>query len=191
MQEINGVKYKEKDVIMDRDEIQRAMRRIADEIIEKSKGVENLVIIGLQTRGVFLAERIAKAIEKIEGESVPTGVLDNSLYRDDLGGDIARHIDVKETHFPFEIDDKTIVLIDDVLFTGRSVRAAIDCIMDFGRPACIMLGVLIDRGHRELPIQADFVGKQCVTKRNEVIAVELKEVDTKERVLILEATKKK
>jgi pyrimidine operon attenuation protein / uracil phosphoribosyltransferase len=185
VQEINGKKYKERKVIMDKKEISLAIRRMTSEILEKNTNVKDLVIIGLQTRGVPLAERIASQIKQLEDEDIPTGSLDTSLYRDDIG-DLKKQLDVKETSFPIEIENKNIILVDDVLFTGRSIRAAIECIMDFGRPKSIKLAVLIDRGHRELPIQPDFVGKKFVTSLDELISLELKEIDNKEQVVLLE-----
>ncbi|MFC1512671.1 bifunctional pyr operon transcriptional regulator/uracil phosphoribosyltransferase PyrR [bacterium] len=188
MKKFNGSKYKEKKLIMDSKEMMRTVRRMVHEIIEKSHGIKDLIIIGLQTRGVYIAEKIAREIKKTEGRKVSTGVLDFSLYRDDLSN-LKKHLDIKETKFPFEIDNKKILIVDDVLFTGRSARAAIECIMDFGRPKNIKLAVLIDRGHRELPIQPDFIGKKFVTTLNELIAVQLKETDKKERVVLLEKVK--
>jgi pyrimidine operon attenuation protein/uracil phosphoribosyltransferase len=185
MIEINGIKYKNKEILMNKDELNRTVRRMANQILEKSRGTKNVGLIGLQTRGVFLAKRISAEIKRIEGENVPTGIIDIALYRDDIDN-INTQPEVKETNFPFEITDKKIILIDDVLFTGRSIRAAMECIMDFGRPKSIKLGVLIDRGHRELPIQPDFVGKKRVASLNQTILVELKETDEKDVVRLLE-----
>ena len=162
--------------IMDKENIQRALLRIAHEILEKDKGVGDLCLIGIRTRGAFLAERINKCIEQIEGKKLPLGILDITLYRDDLTL-IASQPVVHETKIDFDITDKKIVLVDDVLFTGRTVRAALDAIIDFGRPAKIQLAVLIDRGHRELPIRADYVGKNIPTAIDENVKVILEESD--------------
>lgn len=177
--------YLEKKNIIDKKELSRIIKRISTEIIEQTNGLDDVIIIGLQTRGVFIAERIAKTIKTLENIIVPTGSLDISLYRDDLEN-IKKHIEIKETKFPIDIDNKNIILVDDVLFTGRSIRASIECLMDFGRPKSIKLAVLIDRGHRELPIQPDFIGKQFVTNKKELISVKLKEIDNEEKVVLLE-----
>lgn len=176
-----------KNRIMDSDEIRRAVSRISHEILEKNKGTENLVLIGIRTRGVPLAERIRKKITEFEGVSVPLGLLDITLYRDDLST-----IDVQpvlhETKVPFSIEGKIVILVDDVLFTGRTVRAALDALIDFGRPKKIQLAVLVDRGHRELPIRADYVGKNVPTSGREIISVCLEEIDGSEEVLLHEVT---
>src|SRR3989338_4702504 len=156
--------------IMDKENIQRAVLRIAHEILEKNKGIGDLCLIGIRTRGAILAERVNKCIEQIEGKFLPVGILDITLYRDDLTL-IATQPVVHETMIDFDITDKKIVLVDDVLFTGRTIRAALDAIIDFGRPAKIQLAVLIDRGHRELPIRADFVGKNIPTAIDENVKV--------------------
>mgnify|MGYP000164961203 CR=1 FL=1 len=169
--------------IMDENEIKRALLRISHEILEKNKGIKDLALIGIQTRGVYLAQRIQKFIEKIEGVKLPLGVLDITLYRDDLTR-IGLNPQVKSTQLPFDLTDKNIVLIDDVLYTGRTVRCALDEIMDFGRPNRIYLAVLIDRGHRELPIRADFVGKNIPTSKKEHVEVKLKEIDSEDAVYI-------
>ncbi len=172
--------------IMDKDTVRRAIMRIAHEILEKNKGTKDLCIIGIRTRGVFLAERINECIKQIEGSLLPAGILDITLYRDDLTMISAQPI-VHETKIDFEITDKKIILVDDVLFTGRTIRAALDALVDFGRPAGIQLAVLIDRGHRELPIRADFVGKNIPTSLNQNVKVILNESDQKEdQVIILE-----
>ncbi len=172
--------------IMDKDTVRRAIMRIAHEILEKNKGTKDLCIIGIRTRGVFLAERINECIKQIEGSLLPTGILDITLYRDDLTMISAQPI-VHETKIDFEITDKKIILVDDVLFTGRTIRAALDALVDFGRPAGIQLAVLIDRGHRELPIRADFVGKNIPTSLNQNVKVILSESDQKEdQVIVLE-----
>jgi len=162
--------------IMDENGINRAITRIAHEIIEKNKGVENLALIGIQRRGVPLAQRIARKIKEVEGKEVPVGVLDITFYRDDLSM-LSEHPIINGTQIDFMLTDKTIVLVDDVLYTGRTVRAAIDAIMDIGRAKAVQLAILVDRGHRELPIRADFVGKNVPTSRTEVIHVKLEEMD--------------
>lgn len=162
--------------IMDENGMFRAVTRIAHEIIERNRGVENLVLIGIQRRGVPLAKMIARKIKEVEGRTVPVGILDITFYRDDLST-LSEHPVVNGTEINFPVTDKIIVLVDDVLYTGRTVRAAIDAIMDTGRPRMIQLAILIDRGHRELPIRADFVGKNVPTSKNEVINVKLYDVD--------------
>ena len=174
-----------KAVIMDEAAVNRALMRISHEIVEHNKGTENLCLVGIRTRGVPLANRIAANIEKIEGVSLPIGIMDITFYRDDLNGDPdgAR---LKEISIPFDVKDKKIVLVDDVFYTGRSTRAAIEGIFAIGRPAAIQLAVLVDRGHRELPIRADFVGKNIPTSRSELIEVRLAEVDGKTAVELYE-----
>lgn len=171
--------------IMDSKAMSRALIRISHEIIERNKGVENLVIIGIQRRGSTLAKKIAANIKKIESYDVPVDEIDITLYRDDLD-QISDQPVVKTTTFGFPVKDKTVVLVDDVLFTGRTVRAALDAIIDLGRPKAIQLAVLIDRGHRELPIRADYVGKNVPTSNQETIAVQVEEYDNLEQVVILE-----
>ena len=174
----------EKAQIMNEVEISRAISRIAHEIIEKNKGVDDdLLIIGIQRRGVPLAERIAQKIQEVENKPVKVGKLDITFYRDDLST-LAEHPVVNRTEINYSVTDKKIILVDDVLYTGRTVRAAIDAIMDLGRPSMIQLAVLIDRGHRELPIRADYVGKNVPTARNEVIHVKLVEIDGVNKVVI-------
>ena len=163
----------------------RAITRIAHEILEKNKGTEELVLIGIRTRGVPLAERLAAKIEEIEGVKLPTGILDITLYRDDLST-VAQQPIVHRTEIPFDITGKKVVLVDDVLYTGRTVRAALDALIDLGRPLQIQLAIMIDRGHRELPIRADFVGKNLPTSKDEVVDVNFKEIDEKDAVLLLE-----
>jgi len=163
----------------------RAITRIAHEILEKNKGTEDLVLIGIRTRGVPLAERLAAKIEEIEGIEVKTGILDITLYRDDLST-VAQQPIVHRTEIPFDITGKKVVLVDDVLYTGRTVRAALDALIDLGRPLQIQLAIMIDRGHRELPIRADFVGKNLPTSKTEVVDVNFKEIDEKDAVLLLE-----
>jgi len=174
-----------KKVIMDGKEISWTIKRMAHEIVEKSYGIKDLVIVGIQTRGVHLAKRIAKEIESIENKEVPVGSLDITLYRDDVDS-IAHQPMVKETAIPFDITEKKVVLVDDVLFAGRTVRAALDELIDFGRPKLIKLAVLIDRGLRELPIQPDFVGKVYPTSPKELVCVNLKEVDGEDSVILKE-----
>lgn len=175
----------EKTRILDAEGMRRALTRIAHEIIEKNKGVEDLVIIGIRRRGVPLAERVVKRIAEIEGKEVVIGVLDITLYRDDLTT-LAQQPVLHKTEVPFSINDKKIILVDDVLYTGRTVRAALDALIDLGRPQFIQLAVLIDRGHRELPIRADYVGKNVPTSKKEVVSVHLQEIDGEDAVLIEE-----
>lgn len=169
--------------ILDKDGIRRALTRIAHEILEKNAGTEDLVLIGIMRRGVPLAQRIAAKIKEIEGASVPLGTLDINLYRDDLDR-LGYQPVLRKTDVPFSVTDKKVVLVDDVLYTGRTVRAALDAIMDLGRPKMIQLAVLIDRGHRELPIRADYVGKNVPTSRKENVSVLLEEVDGVDKVVI-------
>ena len=172
-------------VVMDADRIGRTLARIAHEIVERNKGVEALALVGVRSRGVPLARRLARSIKEITGDEVPTGSLDITLYRDDL----MRHAVgpqpvVRRTEIPFSIDGRKILLVDDVLYTGRTTRAALDALIDFGRPKAIQLIVLVDRGHRELPIRADYVGKNLPTARTERVTVRLVEVDEIEDVLL-------
>ncbi|MCA1030000.1 bifunctional pyr operon transcriptional regulator/uracil phosphoribosyltransferase PyrR [Bacillus timonensis] len=177
----------QKALILDNQAIKRALTRIAHEIIEKNKGVENLVIVGIKTRGIYLAKRIAERVEQIEGKQVPVGELDITLYRDDLTKKTEDEQPlVKGSDIPVDISNKKIILVDDVLFTGRTVRAALDALVDIGRPSTIQLAVLVDRGHRELPIRADYVGKNIPTASSEKIVVELDEIDKIEQVSIHE-----
>lgn len=176
---------REKAQILDQDTLNRSITRIAHEILEKNKGTKDLCLVGIRNRGVYLAERIAQCIKDIEQVSVPVGALDITLYRDDLTLVAAQPV-VHKTEIDFDITDKNIVLTDDVLYTGRTIRAALDALIDFGRPKAIQLAVLIDRGHRELPIRADFVGKNIPTANNEVVEVRLKETDAKDEVVIIE-----
>jgi pyrimidine operon attenuation protein / uracil phosphoribosyltransferase len=177
----------QKAIVMDEQAIRRALTRIAHEIIERNKGIDDCVLIGIKTRGIYLAKRLAERIEQIEGKAIPVGELDITLYRDDLTvKTIDREPLVKGTNVPFDVANKKVILVDDVLFTGRTVRAAMDAVMDLGRPARIQLAVLVDRGHRELPIRADFVGKNIPTSSSELIVVELTEVDELDQVSIHE-----
>ena len=180
--------FTEKAVLMDGKAIRRSLVRISHEIVEKNKGVENIVLVGIRTRGVPIAERLADAIEKIEGERPPVGVLDITLYRDDLST-LAYQPVVRTTELPVDISGKIVVLVDDVLYTGRTIRAALDAVIDMGRPTTIQLAVLIDRGRRELSIRADFVGKNVPTSSQEVVSVQLETVDGAEKVVIRERMK--
>ncbi|MDR3122116.1 MAG: bifunctional pyr operon transcriptional regulator/uracil phosphoribosyltransferase PyrR [Clostridiales bacterium] len=173
----------EKAEIMDGNSINRAINRIAHEIIERNQGVEGLALIGIQRRGVPLAEMIAERIAEIERESLPVGVLDITFYRDDLTL-LSDHPVVNDTVIDFSITGKKIVLVDDVMFTGRTTRAAIEAIMDLGRPKLVQLAVLIDRGHRELPFKADYVGKNVPTSRTELVNVRLRGIDGIDQVTI-------
>lgn len=175
----------EKAEIMDAEAIRRSLIRIAHEIVEKNKGLADVVLIGVQRRGVPMAERLAKFLAEIENQEVPVGELDITLYRDDLTLKSDQPI-VGKTHIPFDISGKKVILVDDVLYTGRTVRAALDALMDLGRPKSIEVVVMIDRGHRELPIRADYVGKNVPTSSKEVIHVKLVEVDGVEQVVISE-----
>ncbi len=177
-----------KNKIMDKDGIRRAVSRISHEIVEKNKGTKDLILIGIRTRGVPLAERIREKILEIEDINLPLGLLDITLYRDDLSTIGVQPV-VHETKVPFSIEGKTVILIDDVLFTGRTVRAALDALIDLGRPQKIQLAVLVDRGHRELPIRADYVGKNVPTSSKEIISVCLEEIDNNEEVILLEKSK--
>lgn len=176
---------REKASIMDEKGIARAITRISHEIIEKNKGVEDVVIIGIKTRGVPLANRIRSKIYEIEGIQVKTGEVDITLYRDDLSKEELDPV-IHGSRIEFDINDKVVILVDDVLFTGRTVRAAMDAVMDAGRPKAIQLAVLVDRGHRELPIRPDYVGKNVPTSRNEIISVKFLEIDSEENVSIIE-----
>jgi len=178
------LEYSHTSVIMNKRDIDRTLLRISHEIIEKNKGVQDLGIIGIKTRGEFLARRISENIYNIEKRSIPVGVLDITLYRDDLRQKQPNAI-VMKTEIPFQILDKKILLVDDVLYTGRTIRAAMDAIVDMGRPKCIQLVVLIDRGHRELPIRADYVGKNVPTSHRELVKVKLEEIDAISQVEIV------
>ena len=171
--------------ILDQEGIKRTLQRISHEILEKNHGTKDLAIIGIKTRGAYLAERIAENIKKIEGEQIPVGAIDITLYRDDLT-EVAEQPVIHSTEVDFDITDKKIILVDDVLYTGRTVRCALDELIDFGRPANIQLAVLIDRGHRELPIRPDYIGKNIPTAKNEDVKVSLQEIDGKEEAAVLE-----
>jgi pyrimidine operon attenuation protein/uracil phosphoribosyltransferase len=172
--------------ILDESGIRRALVRIAHEVLEKHQGLADVVLVGLRSRGDHLARRLAGYLLEIEGTAVPVGVMDVTLYRDDLAH-VGHWPQVQRTEIPFGVEGRHVILVDDVLFTGRSVRAALDSLMDFGRPKTIQLAVLVDRGHRELPIRADFVGKNVPTSRREAVQVLLRETDGEDRVVISEA----
>jgi pyrimidine operon attenuation protein/uracil phosphoribosyltransferase len=172
-------------VVMDADRVGRTLTRIAHEIVERNRTLDDLALVGIRSRGEHLARRLAEQLQQIAGRALPTGALDITLYRDDL----MRHAVgpqplVRSTEIPFSIDDRIILLVDDVLYTGRTVRAALDALIDFGRPQAIQLVVLVDRGHRELPIKADYVGKNLPTSRRESVQVRLEEVDGDDEVVI-------
>lgn len=170
---------------MDEAAVRRALTRISHEILERNRGTDKLGLVGIHTRGVPLAMRLAENIRLIEQVDVPVGVLDITLYRDDLTT-VAQQPVVRKTDIPFDITDQTIVLVDDVLYTGRTARAGLDALIDLGRPARIQLAVLVDRGHRELPIRADFVGRNLPSSRHEIVSVRLKETDGVDAVVIQE-----
>ncbi len=179
------MQLRDKNAIMDEMAMKRALTRIAHEIIERNKGVENVALIGIRRRGGPLAQRLANRIEEIEGIKVPVGILDITLYRDDLTT-LSSQPQVHRTEVDFDINGKNLILVDDVLYTGRTVRAAMDALIDLGRPQCIQLAVLVDRGHRELPIKADFIGKNVPSSKQEIIAVFVEELDGKDGVIIQE-----
>jgi pyrimidine operon attenuation protein/uracil phosphoribosyltransferase len=171
--------------VMDADRMSRALTRIAHEILERHRGLGDIALVGIRTRGVPLARRIARALHDINGDEVPTGALDITLYRDDLmRHPVGPQPVVRRTEIPFSIDDRKILLVDDVLYTGRTIRAALDALIDFGRPRAIQLIVLVDRGHRELPIKADYVGKNLPTSLKQSIQVRLQEIDGTDEVVI-------
>lgn len=171
-------------VLLQAEEIRRALSRIAHEIVEHNRGAENIVLVGIQARGAPLARRLANSIEALESVVVPVGRLDITLYRDDLEREHFRP-NVRETQIPVDLTEKNVVLVDDVLYTGRTIRAAMDAVMDYGRPRTIQLAVLIDRGHRELPIRADYVGKNVPTSRAEEIELHLLETDGKDEIILV------
>ena len=172
-------------VVMDADRIGRTLARIAHEIVERNKGVDDLALVGVRSRGVPLARRLARSIKEITGDDVPTGALDITLYRDDLMKNaVGPQPVVRRTEIPFSIDGRKILLVDDVLYTGRTTRAALDALIDFGRPKAIQLIVLVDRGHRELPIKADYVGKNLPTSLDESVQVRLQEIDDRDEVVL-------
>lgn len=177
---------REEKLVMDAGDIARALTRIAHEILERNKGVKNLALVGIRTGGVHLAHRLAKRIQTIEGVPVQIGELDITLYRDDLSLRKEQPV-LRKTSVPFDVSDKIIVLVDDVLFTGRTIRAAMDGLIDLGRPEEIQLAVLVDRGHRQLPIKANYIGKNLPTSRDESVQVMLEEQGEEDRVIILRA----
>lgn len=181
-----GEKIKAK--VMDATKIRRVLHRLTTEILERNRNLKNLVIVGIRTRGIYLGKRVAALIKELEKIEVPVGVLDITLYRDDFSELETQHM-VQKTEIPFPIAKKDVILVDDVLFTGRTIRAAMDGLFDLGRPRSIQLLVLIDRGHRELPIRADYVGKVLPTSKKELVQVRLKEVDGVDEVLITEPEK--
>lgn len=181
------MKLKEKATVLDKDTIDKSIKRIAHEILEDSKDLDSTVLIGIKNRGAYMAERVADKIKEIAGTRPEVGALDITLYRDDLT-QVAEQPIVHATEITFDIDQKRVVLVDDVLFTGRTIRCALDALIDFGRPGKIQLAVLVDRGHRELPIRADYVGKNIPTSIKEVVEVKFTESDGKDEVVICEKT---
>ena len=172
--------------LVDQTGMQRIITRFAHEILERNKGAKNLVLIGMRTRGEFLANRIFKNITEIEGTKLPIGVLDVTLYRDDFRT-LIKQPQVSVSNITFDINEKNVILIDDVLYTGRTVRAALNALMEFGRPATIQLCVLVDRGHRELPIKADYIGKNIPTSINEEVKVKMDEVDSEDAIYLMDS----
>jgi pyrimidine operon attenuation protein / uracil phosphoribosyltransferase len=179
-----GPHLREKTQVLDEAALDRALTRISHEILERNGGAKDLALVGLRTRGVTLAQRLAAKLAAIDGTTVPVGTLDITLYRDDL--DVRGAPVIRGTDIPFSIKNKTVVLVDDVLYTGRTIRAALDALIDLGRPRMIQLAILIDRGHRELPIRPDFIGKNLPTSKRESVAVRLREHDGEDRVVIEE-----
>src|SRR5215471_10030835 len=175
-------------IVLDADRISRSLTRIAHEIIERNRGVDDLALVGIRTRGVPLAKRLAQILRDISHHEVPTGALDITLYRDDLMRTaVGAQPLIRKTEIPFSIDDKRILLVDDVLYTGRTIRAALDALIEFGRPRAIQLVVMVDRGHRELPIKADYVGKNLPTALSQSVQVRLAEIDGRDEVEVLES----
>jgi pyrimidine operon attenuation protein/uracil phosphoribosyltransferase len=174
--------------VMDATKIKRVIYRMATEILERNRNLRNLVIVGIRTRGIYISKRIAKIVKELENVEVPVGVLDITLYRDDFSELETQHM-IQKTEIPFAISKKDVILVDDVLMTGRTIRAAMDSLFDMGRPKSIQLLVLIDRGHRELPIRADYIGKLLPTSRREIVQVRLKEIDNRDEVQITEPVK--
>jgi pyrimidine operon attenuation protein/uracil phosphoribosyltransferase len=171
--------------VMDADRMARALTRIAHEILERNRGLDEIALVGIRTRGVPIARRLARTLREINGDEVPTGALDITLYRDDLmRHPVGPQPLVRHTEIPFSIDDRKILLVDDVLYTGRTIRAALDAVIDFGRPRAIQLIVMVDRGHRELPIKADYVGKNLPTSSKQSVQVRLQEIDGTDEVVI-------
>jgi pyrimidine operon attenuation protein / uracil phosphoribosyltransferase len=184
MSSATPARFREKAQVLDEAALDRALTRIAHEILERNGGAKDLTFVGLRTRGVTLAQRLVAKIAHIDGASLPVGTLDVTLYRDDL--DVRGVPVIRGTDIPFPIKDRVVVLVDDVLFTGRTVRAALDALIDLGRPRSIQLAIIVDRGHRELPIRPDYVGKNLPTSRRESVAVRLREHDGEDRVVIEE-----
>lgn len=182
--------YKIKAVLMDERSLHRTLSRLAHQIVESNRGAEDLVFVGILTRGVQIAERLIETIELLEGRRLPLGMLDITFYRDDMLRSLKKPR-VQATNIPFDLDGKVVMLVDDVLFTGRTIRAALDALMDFGRPAQIQLAVLIDRGHRELPIKADFIGQEVKTTAGEEVRVKLKNIDGDDGVYLVEPIEEK
>jgi pyrimidine operon attenuation protein / uracil phosphoribosyltransferase len=174
-------------IVMDSEGIERCLTRIAYEILEKNKGMDNLALVGIRTGGIYLALRLQKRISAIENKKIPMGILDVTLYRDDVAK-TSKKAPLGKTDIPFDLTDKKVILVDDVLFTGRTIRAAMDALIDFGRPKMIQLAVLIDRGHRELPIRADYVGKNLPSSLCEAVSVNLLEKNGKDEVVIEEGS---
>jgi pyrimidine operon attenuation protein/uracil phosphoribosyltransferase len=183
--EVADVAQRTKASVMDAVAVERALVRIAHEVLEANKGASGIALVGIVTRGSVIAQRLAGLVKQIEGTDVPVGMLDISFYRDDVGARL--NPEVHRTDIPFDPTERVVVLVDDVLFTGRTIRAAMDALMDYGRPSCVQLAVLVDRGHRELPIRADYVGKNVPTSRKERVKVSLAETDGHDGVEILEA----
>lgn len=175
--------------LLDGDAIRRVLMRISHQILEKNISMENLCIIGMQSRGVFLARELVKIIEENEGQKLPFGTLDNTFYRDDYRTG-KKQLEPKVTDVPFDITDKDVILVDDVLYTGRTVRAAMDALFDLGRPRTIQLMVLVDRGHRQLPIRADFVGKKMTTDQNQMVSLHVDEIDGDNSLWLVEKEEK-
>ncbi|MGC6769946.1 bifunctional pyr operon transcriptional regulator/uracil phosphoribosyltransferase PyrR [Enterococcus sp. LJL51] len=170
--------------VVDAVTMKRALTRITYEIIERNKGIQDIVLVGIKTRGIYIAARIAERLKQLENIDVPVGELDITLYRDDVANDVAEEAELHSSDIPFSVKGKQVILVDDVLFTGRTIRAALDAVIDLGRPKKISLAVLVDRGHRELPIRADYVGKNIPTAMTEEIIVEMEEIDGTDRILI-------
>ena len=179
------MKRRDKETVMDEETMERALARITHEILERNRGGRDLALIGIRTGGVYLAERIRDKIEQMENVRIPSGIIDITLYRDDFAIGLPRPL-VGKTEIPFSLTGKKVVLVDDVLYTGRTVRAAMDALIDFGRPQFIQLAVLVDRGHRELPIQADYVGKKIITSPQEEVNVTFRELEGQDRVVVQE-----
>lgn len=183
---MDNLKIKAK--IIDEVGMSRTVTRLAHEILEKNKGIKNLVLLGMRTRGEFVARRLQEKIKEIEGADIPLGVLDVTLYRDDFRMRL-KQPEVSVTNITFDINEKNVILVDDVFYTGRTARAALDAIMDLGRPSAVRMCVLVDRGHRELPLKADFIGKNIPTSINEEVKVKMKEIDDEDSVYLVETTK--